>query len=109
MTHSHAFDSPSFQRFMAMAGGRRHGPRGRHHGGRGFGGWGGQFGGGPPLGGRRRPRGDGRAPRVGGRGGPRGAVRAAMLVLLEEEPMSGYGLMQEIENRSEGVWRPSPG
>src|SRR4051812_25791762 len=94
MTHSHAFDSPSFQRFMAMAGGRRHGPRGRHHGGRGFGGWGGQFGGGPPFGRRRRPRGD---------------VRAAMLVLLEEEPMSGYGLMQEIENRSEGVWRPSPG
>ena len=50
----------------------------------------------------------------GGRGhrGPRarrGDVRAALLVLLAEEPRNGYGLMQEIERRSEGVWRPSPG
>jgi DNA-binding PadR family transcriptional regulator len=30
-------------------------------------------------------------------------------VLLEEEPRNGYGLMQEIEQRSEGAWRPSPG
>ena len=47
-----------------------------------------------------------------GRGGPRarrGDVRAALLVLLSEEPRNGYGLMQEIERRSEGVWRPSPG
>src|SRR5947209_19698379 len=39
----------------------------------------------------------------------RGDVRAAMLVLLAEEPRNGYGLMQEIEQRSEGEWRPSPG
>ena len=39
----------------------------------------------------------------------RGDVRAALLVLLEEEPRNGYGLMQEIEQRSEGAWRPSPG
>jgi len=39
----------------------------------------------------------------------RGDVRAAILVLLAEQPYNGYGLMQEIENRSEGVWRPSPG
>jgi DNA-binding PadR family transcriptional regulator len=39
----------------------------------------------------------------------RGDVRAAMLVLLDEEPRNGYQLMQEIENRSDGVWRPSPG
>ena len=39
----------------------------------------------------------------------RGDVRAAILVLLDEQPYNGYGLMQEIENRSEGVWRPSPG
>jgi DNA-binding PadR family transcriptional regulator len=39
----------------------------------------------------------------------RGDVRAAVLVLLAEEANNGYGLMQEIENRSEGVWRPSPG
>jgi DNA-binding PadR family transcriptional regulator len=39
----------------------------------------------------------------------RGDVRAALLVLLDEEPQNGYGLIQEIERRSEGVWRPSPG
>ena len=40
---------------------------------------------------------------------PRGDVRAAILVLLEEEPRNGYGIMQELESRSGGVWRPSPG
>jgi DNA-binding PadR family transcriptional regulator len=47
-----------------------------------------------------------------GRGGARarrGDVRAAILTLLAEEPRNGYQLMQEIERRSEGVWRPSPG
>src|SRR3954471_23191333 len=39
----------------------------------------------------------------------RGDVRAALLVLLAEEPRNGYGLMQEIEQRSGGEWRPSPG
>jgi len=39
----------------------------------------------------------------------RGDVRAAALVLLAEQPYNGYGLMQEIEQRSDGVWRPSPG
>src|SRR2546423_13985590 len=39
----------------------------------------------------------------------RGDVRAALLVLLDEEPRNGYGLMQEIEARSDGLWRPSPG
>jgi DNA-binding PadR family transcriptional regulator len=39
----------------------------------------------------------------------RGDVRAAILLLLTEEPRNGYGLMQEIEQRSEGEWRPSPG
>ena len=33
----------------------------------------------------------------------------ALLVLLAEEPRNGYGLMQEIEARSNGAWRPSPG
>src|SRR3954449_5269481 len=39
----------------------------------------------------------------------RGDVRAALLVLLAEEPRNGYALMQEIESRTNGVWRPSPG
>jgi DNA-binding PadR family transcriptional regulator len=39
----------------------------------------------------------------------RGDVRAALLALLAEEPRNGYQLMQEIERRSDGVWRPSPG
>jgi DNA-binding PadR family transcriptional regulator len=72
--------------------------------GRGFGpgpgGPGSGFGGGP--GGPRGPRGRGRRAR-------RGDIRAAALLLLAEEPRNGYGLMQEIEERSGGVWRPSPG
>ena len=39
----------------------------------------------------------------------RGDVRAAILLLVEEEPRNGYGIMQELESRSGGVWRPSPG
>jgi DNA-binding PadR family transcriptional regulator len=39
----------------------------------------------------------------------RGDVRAAVLLLLEEEPRNGYQLMQELEERSGGIWRPSPG
>src|SRR6202035_5786381 len=39
----------------------------------------------------------------------RGDVRLALLRLLAEEPRNGYQLMQAIEERSEGVWRPSPG
>ena len=46
----------------------------------------------------------------GGRGrGRRGDVRAALLVLLAEEPRNGYQLIQEISERSGGVWQPSPG
>ena len=39
----------------------------------------------------------------------RGDVRAAILLLLEEEPRNGYQVMQELESRSDGMWRPSPG
>ncbi len=57
------------------------------------------FGGGPPGG-----------PFGGGRGRKRrGDVRIALLLLLAEEPRNGYQLMQEIEERSGGRWRPSPG
>jgi DNA-binding PadR family transcriptional regulator len=39
----------------------------------------------------------------------RGDVRAAVLLLLAESPRNGYQLMQLIEERSQGAWRPSPG
>ena len=39
----------------------------------------------------------------------RGNVRAAILLLLAEEARNGYQLMQELEARSGGAWRPSPG
>jgi len=39
----------------------------------------------------------------------RGDVRAAILVLLAEKPTNGYQIMQELEQRSRGAWRPSPG
>jgi DNA-binding PadR family transcriptional regulator len=38
-----------------------------------------------------------------------GDVRAAVLVLLAEQPMHGYQIIQEIAQRSGGVWQPSPG
>jgi DNA-binding PadR family transcriptional regulator len=39
----------------------------------------------------------------------RGDVRAAILALLQEGPRTGYQIMSEIEERSGGAWRPSPG
>lgn len=45
-------------------------------------------------------------------GGPRkarGDVRAAILVLLAEEPMHGYQIIREISERSGGAWKPSAG
>ncbi len=53
------------------------------------------------------PGGWGRGP--GGRGGRRANVRAAVLALLVERPMHGYEMIQELENRTGGAWRPSPG
>jgi DNA-binding PadR family transcriptional regulator len=104
--HSSAFEEPCFgfrgsgERLgvvaavgalaMAARGGGRHGPWFR--GGGGFG----PFFGGPGA----FPRG----PRA-----RRGDVRAAALLLLAEGPLNGYQIMQEIEKRSDGVWRPSPG
>ena len=88
----HGID-PRVAEWVAMAarrgfGGHRHGVRGGH-----FGDWG-PFGPGGPGRGHRARRGD---------------VRTAILTLLAEEPRNGYSLMQEIERRSGGVWRPSPG
>jgi DNA-binding PadR family transcriptional regulator len=39
----------------------------------------------------------------------RGDVRAAILSLLQDGPRNGYQIMSEIEERSGGAWRPSPG
>ena len=39
----------------------------------------------------------------------RGNVRAAILSVLSEGPMHGYQIMQQLEERSGGMWRPSPG
>ena len=70
----------------------------RRMGGAPFGGPGGPFG----RGGRGQgPRGRGRA--------RRGDVRLALLRLIAEQPANGYQLMQTIEERSDGRWRPSPG
>ena len=75
----------------------RHRGRGGYGDGPGFGPFMAQFGGPPFRGGRRGPK------------ARRGDVRTATLLLLAEEPRNGYQIMQEIEDRSDGVWRPSPG
>lgn len=73
----------------------RGGPRGR----RGGPGPGKPWGSDQPWGPGRR----GRGPRA------RGDVRAAILLLLEEQPRHGYELIQEITERTSGAWTPSPG
>ena len=47
--------------------------------------------------------------RRGGGRAKRGNVRAAALALLAEEPMNGYQIIQQISERSGGLWQPSPG
>jgi DNA-binding PadR family transcriptional regulator len=85
----------------AMTGGRGGpgGGRGRYrHRDFGPGAWGGFGGfpfGGPGFGRGRKAR--------------RGDIRTAALLLLAEEPRNGYQIMQEVQERSDGVWRPSPG
>jgi DNA-binding PadR family transcriptional regulator len=93
-----------------------HGRRGRGHGcgdDPGFGSAGGpcgperfKFGFGPGGRGGHGPHGHGRGPWARAR---RGNVRAAILSVLAEEPMHGYQIMQQLEERSGGTWRPSPG
>jgi DNA-binding PadR family transcriptional regulator len=94
---------PGFGRGFGRDFGRGFGP-GFGPGGPGFGGpgFGGPGFGGP--GGRGGHGGRGRGRRAG-----RGDVRAAVLLLLAEEPMHGYQLIQRIGEKSGGVWRPSPG
>ncbi|WP_425567505.1 PadR family transcriptional regulator [Salinactinospora qingdaonensis] len=45
----------------------------------------------------------------GGRRARRGDVRTGILLLLAEEPRSGYEIIREGRERSRGAWRPSPG
>ncbi|MCC7372462.1 MAG: PadR family transcriptional regulator [Chloroflexi bacterium] len=78
------FGGPEF--WEQFGPGRRGGRRG------GGGGWG-PFG--PPF---------GRGPKV-----RRGDVRAAVLALLAEQPRNGYQIIQEIAERSGGLWKPSSG
>jgi PadR family transcriptional regulator len=47
--------------------------------------------------------------RGGGGRSRRGDVRAAVLALLTERPMHGYEMIQELDTRTGGIWRPSPG
>ena len=79
--------------FMTGRGGHGHGPgRGdRHWGPPGPGPW--MF--------KMRHGGGGRRRRCD--------VRAAILALLTERPMHGYEMIQELEERSDGMWRPSAG
>jgi DNA-binding PadR family transcriptional regulator len=90
------FDSPRID-----GGGRRHHPPFGGGPGGGPGGPEGPFGAGP-----HGPRG-----RRGGRHGRagRGDVRSALLLLLAEEPMHGYQLMQAVAERTGGAWKLSPG
>jgi len=85
---------------MEMGGG--HGRGGGHHH---WGPWSaaafGGHGWGPPFGGPRRPFGASKA--------RRGDVRVAILSVLADRAMNGYQVIQEIAERSGGVWKPSPG
>jgi DNA-binding PadR family transcriptional regulator len=97
-----------FREHVREHGTDRHGPFGGpgFQAGFGFGPGRGGFGfdprGGFAFGGPRGRRG-------GGRRGKRGDVRAAILVLLSDRAMHGYEMIQEISDRSGGLWRPSPG
>src|ERR1700712_1639762 len=79
---------------------RRRNMNGRDMGERDMGGRGGRGGhrgrhGGPPWEGRRRMR--------------RGDIRTALLAALGEGPGHGYDVMQTLEEKTGGAWRPSPG
>jgi DNA-binding PadR family transcriptional regulator len=53
--------------------------------------------------------------RGGGPGRPRGGrnkrgdIRTALLTVLMEGPGHGYDIMQRVEEKTGGAWRPSPG
>ena len=107
--HTHDFDSDTGTDHAGHPGARSRPP---------FPGWGDPTDG--STRGRRRGRGRGRPDGFGRHGGfgpgfgrgarvRRGDVRAAILALLAEEPMHGYQIITELNERSGGVWQPSPG
>jgi DNA-binding PadR family transcriptional regulator len=65
-----------------------------------------------PPGHRDRERRGGRRGPGGGRGrgrAQRGDVRTAILLVVADQPMHGYQIMQAMSDRTGGAWRPSPG
>ena len=113
----HGMWTSDFEPTRRQRGGRG---RSRSHGqGQRGGSWGGPWGGpmggpppwvaqmfGPDFGGPGGNRG-GRRPRV-----RRGDVRSAILDVLAsagDQPVNGYQVIQQIAERTEGAWKPSPG
>ena len=39
----------------------------------------------------------------------KGHIRIALLILLSKKPRHGYEMMKEVEDRTEGFWRPTAG
>ena len=39
----------------------------------------------------------------------RGDIRTAVLAVLDEQPRHGYEVIQALEDKTGGAWRPSPG
>ena len=112
----HPMWTPEFEPTRRQRGGGR--GHGRHGGpgGRGRGGpWGGPMGGPPPWVAQMFGPEFGGSP--GGSGGRRrsrvrrGDVRSAILDVLHtsEEPVNGYQVIQQIAERTDGAWKPSPG
>ena len=59
---------------------------------------------------RRRGMGHGHGHEGRGRGRMRrGEIRTAVLAVLNEEPGHGYDVIQRLEDKTDGSWRPSPG
>ena len=39
----------------------------------------------------------------------KGYIRMGLLILINKKPAHGYEIMKEINNRTQGFWRPTPG
>ena len=98
------FDDLKDELRAAMSGRRGHQGHQGHSHQQHFGPPWGMFGGGQMFGPPWGP-----PPRWRGPKARRGDVRAAILAVLAEQPMNGYGIIQEIAERSGGAWKPSPG